>query len=227
MAKNNEVSRYLNLKNATNDLKLELKKISDVEYDKISIPTFDMISLQDYIKYNYELNLKELDKKLSKQTYKLVKSNYLPKLTLNASIGKTDYQNENSKMDFDRDFYSYGLTLSIPLDINTRENIQENRLKFLRSQANLIDLTDSKKIEYKKTADKIKIYKEKIKIEEKNIILYDELIALTKEEVQTGDKTEYDLKTLINLKKIAEYEIEINKVNIQLELSKLQLELKK
>ena len=57
--------------------------------------------------------------------------------------------------------------------------------------------------------------------------MYDGLIALTKEEVQTGDKTEYDLKTLINLKKIAEYEIKINKVNIQLELSKLQLELKK
>ena len=54
-----------------------------------------------------------------------------------------------------------------------------------------------------------------------NLALYDDLIQATTAGVKTGYRSGYDLETLQNTKKIDEYEITINELNIQLELVKL------
>jgi hypothetical protein len=64
------------------------------------------------------------------------------------------------------------------------------------------------------------VYKDKIELSRQNIKMYEDIIIMTKAEVDGGFKLLSDLKTLQNSKKSEEIAIEIDKLYIKLELAK-------
>jgi outer membrane protein TolC len=145
----------------------------------------------------------------------------LPKVTLSGQYGKQDFDSKNNALDYDGKFYSYGLSVSLPLDIRTNATLEETQTSYLQSKLQLQEEKRSAKIFYNQTLKNIDLITAKTKVANQNLKLYEELINLTSKEVQAGTKTKYDLETLQNNEKIEEYNIKINEIQKQIQLANL------
>jgi len=196
---------------------IELKKLTDMELKSISIPKFTLISKNEYEKSNYNLSIASLSTEVSDKEYKILRSNYLPTLSVNGAYGYMDNPNEN----FSDDYYKVGAVLSMPLDYNYDVTLQESKASYMRKKLEIQDTKIDELSFYEAGRSKIKNYEEHSAVTQENIELYIKLIDIVQKALKSGLKTGYDLKTLQNTKMVDELEIEINKINIQIELAQL------
>jgi len=196
---------------------IELKKLTDMELKSISIPKFTLISKNEYEKSNYNLSIASLSTEVSDKEYKILRSNYLPTLSVNGAYGYMDNPNEN----FSDDYYNVGAVLSMPLDYNYDVTLQESKASYMRKKLEIQDTKIDELSFYEAGRSKIKNYEEHSAVTQENIELYIKLIDIVQKALKSGLKTGYDLKTLQNTKMVDELEIEINKINIQIELAQL------
>lgn len=117
--------------------------------------------------------------------------------------------------------------MSIPLTYNASATIQEAKSTSMEQIAQIYDKRRELSASYAQMIEKIKSYNTYIQIVLKNIALYDDLIAATQAGVNVGTKTGYDLKILKNSQSIEKLELDINRINIQIELAKLHFSLHK
>ncbi len=75
--------------------------------------------------------------------------------------------------------------------------------------------------EYEEAITRIDTLENYNKIINENIKLYDDLIEVNEASNSAGMSSDYDLEILINTKKINQYDLVINDINIQLEYAKL------
>ena len=191
----------------------------------IDIPIFTMINKQMYIQENYAIKQSALQSDITFNEYKITKSNYLPHLSVNAELGYQEYDHKVYDTDYDGNYNSVGLSLSMPLDFNTNTIIEEQRATYLQAKLQIEEEKIVQKAAYEESQSLIKNYQEYIQVTKQNVVLYDELITMTKQGFKAGYKSGYDLETIQNTKKIDVLEIKINEINIQLELIKLHFAL--
>ena len=215
--KNSALKAKLSAKQAIVEKEITLKKLTSKDLDSIEVPRFKLIPKDEYKEKNYDLLISKLDSRLSNYSYKLTTSAYLPKLTVNGVYGYRD----NPNINFKDDYYSMGLSLSMPLDFNYYSNTQESKAAYLSKKLQIKESNIDVEAAYRSTQTRIDNYKEYKDITIENIKLYSELIDITQKALDSGVKSGYDLKTLKNTKKIDELELEINDLNIQIELANL------
>ncbi|MBU0631276.1 TolC family protein [bacterium] len=212
-------------KNALHSETYELKKLIDkINIDSIEIPEFPTISKDEYIDKNIELLQYKQSDIAKEASWKNTRSGYLPKLTFNASYGYTDYSSDTT--DYNGNAYSYGATLSMPLDINTNDSIESARLQFLQTKSSQADRRAELQEEYAKRISNIEDYKEKISVAQEMITMYTELYDFTKQQASAGFKSSYDLESLGNSLKIQELEEKIQNYNITIEKISLYFDVK-
>ncbi len=212
-------------KNSLHSEIFELKKIIDNEkIDAIALPNIALVSKDDYLNKNIELlQYKQTD--IAKEaSWKNKRSTYLPRLTFNGSYGYTDYQGDATN--YNGDAYSYGATLSMPLDINTNSSIESARLQFLQTKSSQADRRLELEQEYDKRTGNIDDYNEKISVADEMIKMYSELYDFTKQQVDAGFKSTYDLESLGNSLKIQQLEKKIQNYNIAIEKISLYFDTK-
>jgi outer membrane protein TolC len=142
-------------------------------------------------------------------------------LSINAELGYQEYSQKNYMTNYDGDYYSMGLSISMPLDFNRSTTIQEQKAVYLQAKLQIENDKIAQKAAYEESQALIKNYQEYIEVTKRNISLYDDLITMTQQGFQAGYKSGYDLQTIENTQKIDVLEIKINETNIQLELIKL------
>ncbi|MDD3595002.1 TolC family protein [Sulfuricurvum sp.] len=221
MDKSAELKTYASLRYSIAEQRYAIAKLSDIDPDHFSLPTFELIREEDYLKNRLDLRYARSQSDMYDNLYGVTKSGYFPTLTLNASTGYHYYDSQSSLGKYDGYAYSTGLALTLPLTYNASATIQEAKATYLKQVADTADKERDSKASYGQSLALIDSYREYIEITTKNLSLYDELITVTKAGVDTGYKTGYDLLTLQNTKAIEEYTIKINELNIQLELAKL------
>ena len=115
-----------------------------------------MITKDEYIKQN--IAIKTLNDK-AKSDYakaKITTASYLPKLTANLQASHSNYDSEINSQDNIDNPWSAGLTLSMPLDINYKANIQSAKINYLKSKLDISDKSNELAQKYDETIDNIK-----------------------------------------------------------------------
>lgn len=222
MDQSNELKNNTSIRYALAQQKFEAAKLSDHPITDISVPTFTLSQKEDFLKEGWDIRYLQAQSQSSAQQYGLIKSSYLPKLTLSADAGLLRYDSrELSSADYRGNFYDMGLQLTMPLAYNASAATQEAQSTYLKQQAEAADKKRQLDAQYEQSIARIESYQRTIDITRENLKFYNELIGATKAAVDAGYKAGYDLQTLQNTNAIEKLEIQINEINIQIELSSL------
>lgn len=219
--KNSEQTNYVLLQESLEKEKLELEKYTEIPAKAIVIPSFSLVDEQTYRTNNYNIAAAKYQNRVTYDSYKIGKAEYLPSVKFNAQATYSKYDSGAVILNQNGTLYSAGLVLNIPLDYNAFASTEEKHTAYLQQKAQSNDIQTEELLEYKKTLLTIKRYQDVNKILQENLELYNKLQKITKKAFETGYKTGYDLQVLNNSIKAAELEIQVNKINMQLELATL------
>lgn len=225
MSKSSEQKNFVSLEYAMVKAKLDISKLSDIDPDTYPLYSFDLVEENEYIKNSFDVRYAHAASQTYEQLYHVTKSGYLPSISINGTLGYQDYGSKESFSGYNGDFYSAGISINIPLAYNASAAKEEAKATYLKQSAEALDKERLLGVSYMQSRELIKSYSHAIEISAKNLLLYDELIAVIKAGVESGYKTGYDLQTIKNSKAIEEYAIKINEINIELELAKLHFAL--
>ena len=231
MSKNIAYRDVISVENSLKQKELELAKYTDLKYENIEILDFKPISKEDFLEKNFSLLKEDARVSILNSSYKIDRSKYLPKLTLNAnarySNTKDDFNNMLSDTRKEDSQSTASLNFSMPLfDYNMSSKLQESKIEVLKQQTYLNDLKSDIESDFEQILTKIDTYEKISKSIDDNIKLYEDLIKANRVSNQAGMTASYDLEILENSKKINEYDLLINDINILQEYSKLYFKIR-
>ncbi|MDX3960238.1 TolC family protein [Aliarcobacter skirrowii] len=231
MSKNIAYRDVISVENSLKQKELELAKYTDLKYENIEILDFKPISKEDFLEKNFSLLKEDTRVAILNSSYKIDRSKYLPKLTLNAnarySNTKDDFNNMLSDTRKEDSQSTASLNFSMPLfDYNMSSKLQESKIEVLKQQTYLNDLKSDIESDFEQILTKIDTYEKISKSIDDNIKLYEDLIKANIVSNQAGMTASYDLEILENSKKINEYDLLINDINILQEYSKLYFKIR-
>ncbi len=228
IAKNSQFKENILLQNSLKDKEYELSKYTNLKYNEIEILDFSGIKKEDFIDKNIALLLQKSKIDMLGTSYEQTKTSYLPKVTTSLKANYLDSE----------DFYSStqketnntgiaSVNLSIPLyDYNKSNKVEESKINYLKQKAQVNDLKNQLAYEYEQILNQIDIYEKYNKTIKDSIKLYDDLLLVNNISNSAGMTSTYDLDILKNTKKINEYDLVINDINIKLQHSKLYFKTK-
>ncbi len=209
-------NQRISLENQRDNLRYELRKLyGEKSLANLKVPEIPLVDREDYLDRNLELLRYRMQIASDRAKYKAVRSGYLPRVTLNGNYGYSK---------FDGDFqsysgaeYGYGIQLSMPLDINMKQDVEANRLTYLSSRVAAADRRKELASEYDRHIAAIEAAKRKIAVARRMHNRYDTLYRFTKREYRAGTKTAYDVRSLGNSLRIQEMEEQIRRLDIVIE----------
>lgn len=220
--KNSLLKTIMTTKQSIDEKRIALMQLTDLAPETITLPRFAVLSEETYKKNSFNILEAKLSTALADRQYDLTVTDYLPALSVNGQYGYQDYSSSYFQGGGQESTYhSIGLTLSMPLDFNTKAALQENKAAYLQNKWQLSDTEADELALYRQSMSRIGNYREHNKITRDNIRLYSDLVDISDQGVKAGYTAGYDSQTLQNTKKVDELEIAINDVNIQIELAQL------
>lgn len=219
---NNAIITFNKNKIALEDLKLQkqtLEKsfnlLASQNYTGFTLPQFNMIDKETFLKQNINIQ-KSLENENSLNYLKKVTiAKYLP--TVNLTYNYTDYHERDSGYSDDTVEYG-GINISIPLDIKSGYDIQSSKIAYLKSKLDTNIQRDEELNFIESLYSKIETIDNKIKVQKDNINYYSKLIFQMKELQSGGLKTSDDVTLLENSKQVETLNLNIYKLDKQLEL---------
>ncbi|MDR3347088.1 MAG: TolC family protein [Helicobacteraceae bacterium] len=213
--KNNLQKTRLELKSQYLTRLDEIAKLSPLEPESIPLAPFAPITRAEYEARSLAMRLAKAQSMIAKEQHSITTSSYLPTLSASAGISHT-----RSDM-IDGESYNYGVTLSMPLSFTEGWAIEEKKLESLRANSQERATAQEVRRTYAQSLNAIDAIEGNIEVSRQNITLYDSLIAVANAQVNSGDRSRYDLQTLENSRQSDLLEIELSNIAIQIELAKL------
>ncbi|MEA3497540.1 MAG: TolC family protein [Campylobacterota bacterium] len=194
-----------------------LSNLTDSKYTELELPIFKLTNDDNYINNNIYIKKAKEDMDSSYWMKNMILSNYLTTVNFTADYSKYHDTDGNPALTEDGK-KNIGFNITIPLDIKSPNIVASSKIEYLQKKS-LID--DKKKEEltlYKNAIAKISSLDKKVMIAVKNIELYDSLLIQIQEQLTVGMKTQSDLETMINSKKIKVLDTKSLEVEKQIEL---------
>ena len=224
ISKNSLLQSQEDLMEQKKSLILDFKNLSDLDYKSVSLPTFKLISKNEYVNNNQDLKLAKENAKVQRYEKNSVIGNNLVTISLNGSYNtvKESYSPQTLMLQNNRfNYYKVGFTISIPIGVNSIKNVQSAKVSYLKSKLSILDEKNKLEHKYQTFVLKIRNLDKKIKILKENNSLYESLIDSTKDNIKAGINTILDLKELQNTEKINNLTIESYKIDKNIELLNL------
>ncbi len=191
--------------------------LSDKDYTKLELPILSLVDNKDFIENNIYLKQQKEDIDSSYWIQRMTTSNYLP--TVNLTADYTKYHETDNTPGLTTDGISnIGFNITIPLDIKYSNQIKSSKITYLQKKSNLKDQENQELNLYKNSIAKIDSLDKKIEIAKGDVILYDSLLTQMQEQLTVGLKTQSDVQTMENSKKIKALDIESLNIEKQIEL---------
>ncbi|PLY08594.1 MAG: TolC family protein [Arcobacter sp.] len=187
------------------------------DYTSFELPKFKLLEKESFIKNNLNI-LKSKADISSKNDYTwMTISKYLP--TVSATFDYTKYHDSNNPtINIDQSVQNYGIKVTMPLDTRTYNDIQSTRIDYLKAKLDFDNVILEQENFFKSKLSKIKMIDSKITIAKDDYELYNSLLDVIVEEKEAELKTQSDVDTLLNSKKIRELELKILSIEKQIEL---------
>ncbi|WP_457747064.1 TolC family protein [Sulfurimonas sp.] len=221
--KNVTIEAMYDIQTMKEKLIAQFESLSDLEYTSANVPHLELITKEEFLKHNLSLKVSEATQKMNMYAKDVRVAAYLPSIDFTASYNWNKKENQQFAANIpanseENDYYNYGLSVSIPLDINTFRDIESAKVDYLKSKVLKKDKLRELKALFKQVMQNIQNYDKKIALSHENAALYSKLLDDTKALYEAGYKTEYDVKTLTNSLEIQNIDSEIYEMDKQLEL---------
>lgn len=213
------------IQNAKEKLIAQFQVLSDLDYKQAPIPQLELIRKEEFLENN--IVVKQTDAQIEKERYykNVTIAKYLPKVNFTAGYNWQKSEGQQFYIagvlrDSSReiDYYDYGLSASMPLDLNMFNDIESIKYDYLKSQVAKTD----KQVELTKLFEQVfrnlENLDKKINLSKENVELYAKLLADTKDLYDAGYKTQYDVENLQNSLDIQKIDAKIYEIDKQLEL---------
>ena len=226
LKKNTIALTLLDLRQRIEESKRKLHDLSDLSVDRIKLPTLKLLPLDRFVRDNLALHQAKSAQRSAKHFKNMTISRYLPSISLFVHY---NYQKSQGSLyapgfSYMDHFYTYGLKVAMPLDINAYKEIESAKVDYLRSLNKRLDLLRQKRDLYREILKKLQILDRKIALTKEDIDLYKELLEDTKKRYEAGEKTIYDLQTMKNSLEQKRVDLEIFAIDKQLLLLELYKE---
>ena len=213
--RNNLQKTRLELQNQNLSRLEEIAKLTPLRAETIPLAPFAQIDQEEYVENSISAKLAKIQSQTARVQQTITVSSYLPAISARASVSRSYSESP------DRDSYSYGLSLSMPLSVTEGWAIEEKKLEALRTKSQERTTIEDVKRAYAQSKSAIETTQKSIEVSKDNIALYDSLINITRAQAQSGSVSRFDLQTLENSRASDRLEIESNQIAIQIELAKL------
>ena len=221
---NSTKHNLVDLKYKKEELINSFNNISSQDYTKFELPVFKIFSEQEFIENNIELKKAEADiQKKGNYSY-MTMAKYLPSVNAFYTYSKYHDIDDNPKLTKEND-QTFGLSLNVPFDSRTYNDVQSKRIEYLKSKLNLENSIDDEKTFFKTKLEKISMLDERLQITREDLEVYDSILKIINEEKQAQMKTQSDLDTLQNSQKIKSLDLKIYEIDKQIELLELYAKL--
>lgn len=221
---NNSKTSLVELEAQKKELINSFHSISSQKYTKFKLPEFNIVTQKDFIKNNIELKKANIDIEKKDSFSKITVAKYLPSVNVFYNYSKNHFT--DGKPGFTRDSdQNYGLSISVPLDSRTLNDIESKKIDYLKSKLDLTNKIEDEKTFYLNKINKIEKLDKKIEITKEDLKVYDSILSIIKEEKEAELKTQSDFDTLQNSQKIKLIDLDIFKIERQLELLELYAKL--
>ncbi|RRS31213.1 MAG: hypothetical protein P794_04465 [Epsilonproteobacteria bacterium (ex Lamellibrachia satsuma)] len=201
-------------------LKQSFALLSDKDPRSLKLPKLKFISAQQYKGANLELVRDRLRAEEKGYNAKMTWAKYLPTVSLQGRYINPDnnlfFGTPNPKIG--NSYYTYGFTVSLPLNINMFSDIEVSKVARLKAETELIERKHTIDEEYKLIQNKLKIIEKKIKLAYKDEKLYLQLYRTTKNLAKAGEKTSLDTAMMFNSLKVRKLDQKIYELDKQIEL---------
>jgi outer membrane protein TolC len=212
------------LKYQKQELINNFNNISSKEYTNFELPTFKLFNEKEFLENN--INLKKIEADVMKKgnySY-MTMAKYLPSVNAYYTYSKYHETDNNIKFSEEND-QMFGLTLTIPFDSRTFNDIQSKKIDYLKSKLNLENSREDEKTFFKSKFEKISMIDERLQITKDDLEVYDSILKIISEEKEAQIKTQSDLDTLQNSQKIKSLDLKIYEIDRQLELLDMYVKL--
>ncbi len=203
------------------ELKQKFALLSDKDPEKLRLPALKLMSKTDYSESNLELKRDRLRAAQSDYNQKVTWAKYLPEVSLQGQYTDADLNPLFARPGLEEKYYTYGFTVSMPLDINSFSDIEASKVEKLRAATELLDRKETVDEEYDWIHNTLSILDKKILLAQKDEKVYNSLYRLTKNLADAGEKTSFDAEVMHNSLEIRKIDQKIYHIDKQLQLLKL------
>jgi hypothetical protein len=202
--------QLINLNIQKDDLLNQFNSLTNKNYKNIQLPILKLLNKDMLIQNNLYIKKSILNEKSSKYLKNITLSKYLPSVSLVHDHIKYDSTNQETT--------STQLKLTIPLDVKSYYDTQSAKISYLKSKLDTKIVMEQEQNYIKYQLSKISSIDQKINIQQDTIKYYINLIDQMVEERNNGLKVDDDVTIIKNSKKIAQYDLEIFKLDKQIKL---------
>ncbi len=222
LKKSQDETALLQMELTLMELKQRFALLSDKDPKNLRLPTLKIMSKSNYSAENLELKRDRLRAEQSDYNQKVTWAKYLPTFSLQGQYTKLDgdlplFNPVNNKLDY----YNYGFTISMPLDINSFSDIEASKVEKLKTAVEVLDRKETVEEEYDWIENSLSILDKKIVLAKKDEKVYKSLFRLTKNLAQAGEKTSLDADIMYNSLQIRKIDQKIYDIDKQIQLLKL------
>ena len=210
------------------ELKEKFSLLSDKNPETLKLPLLKPVTKKVYHTNNIQLQSDKLNATVTRYKQKITWAKYLPTIALQGQYIDGDinplFTGPNSTLK--EQYYTYGFSVSMPLDINTFSDIEESKVEKLKAAVQVLDSEESVDKEYEWIEKSLQFIEQKINLAKKEEKVYQNLYHVTQNLQKIGEKTSLDSATMHNSLQIKKIDKKIYEIDKQLYLLKLYIRMK-
>ncbi len=221
LKKSQDETALLEMELTLMELKQRFALLSDKDPGSLRLPALKLMSKTDYSEANLELKRDRLRAAQSDYNQKVTWAKYLPEVSLQGQYTDADLNPLFARPGLEEKYYTYGFTVSMPLDINSFSDIEASKVEKLKAAVEVLDRKETVDEEYDWIHNSLSILDKKILLAQKDEKVYKSLFRLTKNLADAGEKTSFDADIMHNSLQIRKIDQKIYQIDKQIQLLKL------
>ncbi|RUM71210.1 MAG: hypothetical protein DSZ07_00885 [Sulfurovum sp.] len=220
LKRNRDYTSKLEVELSMVKLENDFALLSDKSPYALALPNFAMISKTRYMQEQIELKRDTLRVEEKKNNKHMTLTKYLPEISVTGRYTNEDlnplFSSPNSSIK--QSYFNYGFKVTLPLSVNSLRDIQSSKIEYLNAQVTLNEKKKNIANNFKLITKRLEIIEKKIALSKDDATHYQSMLATAQDMEELGDKTNLDTEIVSNNLKVRELDQEIYKVDAQLEL---------
>ncbi len=218
LKKNQDETNLLEMEISEMKMQHSFSLLSQKDPVTLKLPKLKLISAERYKGKNLELSRDKLRATEKGYNAKMTWAKYLPTVSVQGRYIDADPNPLFERPGLEEQYYTYGFTISMPLNINMFSDLEASKVAHLKAQTEVIERKHTIDEEYKLVKRKLGIIEKKIMLAKKDEKLYSRLYINTKNLAKAGEKTSYDTQMMHNSLEVRKLDQKIYHLDKQIEL---------
>ena len=220
LKKNQDSTSKLELELSITKLENDFSLLSDSDPYSLTLPNFGMIDKERYMQEQLELQRDKLRVEEKKENKFMTLTKYLPEISITGRYINEDLNPLFARPDssLNREYFNYGFKVTLPISINSFRDVESAKIEYLTAKINLNEKKKSIANNFKLIQKHLEIIDKKIALSKEDAGHYQSMLAIAQDMEEVGDRTSFDTQIVSNTLKVRELDQEIYKIDAQLEL---------